>query len=115
MSNECAHGQLKRSCNYCEQANDEAEYEATIAKLQAELKISEAFGHCQTIALDKKRVELMARDKGNAYIELGVVKEENAMLREALTKLRDCDWVVSLPDRMDSVRDIAREALEGVE
>jgi len=28
-----------------------------------------------------------------------------------LTKLRDCDWVISLPDRMDAVRKIAREAL----
>lgn len=31
---------------------------------------------------------------------------------EALTKLRDCDWVITLPDRMDGVRDIAREALD---
>ncbi len=34
-------------------------------------------------------------------------------LREALVRLRDCDWVISLPDRMDAVRDIARAALEG--
>lgn len=33
------------------------------------------------------------------------------ILEAALTKLRDCDWVISLPDRMDAVRDIAREAL----
>lgn len=30
---------------------------------------------------------------------------------EALTKLRDCDWVISLPDRMDAVRDIAKAAI----
>ena len=29
----------------------------------------------------------------------------------ALRKLRDCDWVITLPDRMDAVRAIAREAL----
>lgn len=29
----------------------------------------------------------------------------------ALKKIRDCDWVISLPDRMDAVRDIAKEAL----
>ena len=32
-------------------------------------------------------------------------------LREALVRLRDCDWVISLPDRMDAVREIARAAL----
>jgi hypothetical protein len=32
-------------------------------------------------------------------------------LRAALRKLRDCDWVITLPDRMDAVRAIAREAL----
>lgn len=31
----------------------------------------------------------------------------------ALERLRDCDWVISLPDRMDAVREIAREALDG--
>jgi hypothetical protein len=29
----------------------------------------------------------------------------------ACERLRDCDWVISLPDRMDAVRDIARAAL----
>jgi len=38
---------------------------------------------------------------------------ENCVLRKALEKLRDCDWVISLPDRMDAVRKIAKEALEG--
>lgn len=33
-------------------------------------------------------------------------------LREALERLRDCDFVISLPDRMDAVRDIARDALD---
>lgn len=33
-------------------------------------------------------------------------------LEAALKRIRDCDWVISLPDRMDAVRDIAREALE---
>lgn len=36
-------------------------------------------------------------------------------MRDALIRLRDCDWVISLPDRMDAVRQIAREALEGIE
>ncbi len=34
-----------------------------------------------------------------------------AELEEALIRLRDCDWTISLPDRMDAVREIARKAL----
>lgn len=33
-------------------------------------------------------------------------------LEAALERLRDCDWVITLSDRMDAVRQIAREALE---
>ena len=32
--------------------------------------------------------------------------------QEALERIRDCDFVITLPDRMDAVRQIAREALE---
>ena len=38
------------------------------------------------------------------------VREER--LRTALQRLADCDWVITLPDRMDAVRKIAREALQ---
>lgn len=37
--------------------------------------------------------------------------ERCAKLREALERLRDCDWVITLPDRMDAVRGLARDAL----
>lgn len=33
-------------------------------------------------------------------------------LRAAFERIRDCDWVITLPNRMDAVRQIAREALE---
>lgn len=33
------------------------------------------------------------------------------VLEEALKKLRDCDWTIGRGDRMDAVRDLAREAL----
>ena len=33
-------------------------------------------------------------------------------LEYALERIRDCDFVITLPDRMDAVRAIAREALE---
>jgi len=32
-------------------------------------------------------------------------------LETALERIRDCDFVITLPDRMDAVRAIAREAL----
>jgi hypothetical protein len=33
-------------------------------------------------------------------------------LEYALQRIRDCDFVITLPDRMNAVRAIAREALE---
>lgn len=39
--------------------------------------------------------------------------EELHTFREALVRLRDCDWVITPLDRMDAVRDIARTALGG--
>ena len=33
-------------------------------------------------------------------------------LRDALERIRDCDFTITLPDRMDAVRKIAREALQ---
>ena len=46
-------------------------------------------------------------------MQLSTLTQENERLRGALIKLRDCDWVISLPDRMDAVRDIAKQALAG--
>lgn len=34
------------------------------------------------------------------------------MLTYGLERIRDCDFVITLPDRMDAVRAIAREALQ---
>jgi len=42
---------------------------------------------------------------------IATLTAERDRLRAALVRLRDCDWVISLPDRMDAVRDIARQAL----
>jgi hypothetical protein len=38
--------------------------------------------------------------------------EQLYRLETALKRIRDCDFVITLPDRMDAVRAIAREALE---
>ena len=47
--------------------------------------------------------------------ELATEREKVRVLRLACERLRDCDWVISLPDRMDAVREIAREALKKME
>lgn len=66
----------------------------------------------------QKTIDRLSREaeaKSHKYIDslvkIADLQAENASMREALVKLRDCDWVVSLPDRMDAVRDIARAAL----
>ena len=46
---------------------------------------------------------------GNDSLAMEIIR-----LRAALIRLRDCDWVIRLPDRMDAVRDIAREALSEI-
>ena len=35
-------------------------------------------------------------------------------LAEALRKLADCDWIITPHDRMDAVREIARDALQSL-
>ncbi len=50
-----------------------------------------------------------------AIARIEALEGEVARLRAALVRIRDCDWVITLPDRMDAVREIAREALEGTE
>ena len=52
------------------------------------------------------------------FEEVFSLRAENAQLRAenerketALIRLRDCDWVITLPDRMDAVRKIAGDAL----
>jgi hypothetical protein len=51
----------------------------------------------------------------HATAQLATEREKVRALRLACERLRDCDWVISLPDRMDAVRDIARAALAATE
>jgi hypothetical protein len=46
--------------------------------------------------------------------EINAVTEQRDRLKGALRKLADCDWVITLPNRMDAVRTIATEALTAV-
>ena len=54
-----------------------------------------------------------ARDQNLEQAKLlAMSADREEKLRTALQRLADCDWVISLPDRMDAVRKIAREALQ---
>ena len=44
--------------------------------------------------------------------DLKEAEKRAEMLTVALERICDCDFVITLPDRMDAVRAIAREALE---
>lgn len=71
--------------------------------------------------INNQRMEIVAlsQDVDKHYENYaGQLKRADALQRRidqleiALTKIRDCDFVIALPDRMDAVRAIAREALE---
>ena len=44
--------------------------------------------------------------------DLKEAEKRAEMLTVALERIRDCNFTITLPDRMDAVRQIAREALE---
>lgn len=46
--------------------------------------------------------------------ELAEVTKQRDMLIEGLEKIASCDWVITLPDRMDAVRNIANETLNKI-
>ena len=62
-------------------------------------KLARERNHWKSESLEQAKLLAMSADR-----------EET--LRTALQRLADCDWVISLPDRMDAVRKIAREALQ---
>ena len=47
-------------------------------------------------------------------LQLSLAEEQSRVdkLEVALERIRDCNFTITLPDRMDAVRAIAREALE---
>lgn len=46
--------------------------------------------------------------------DLTAVTKQRDALAEALQKLADCDWVITVPNRMDAVREIANKALQSI-
>lgn len=63
-----------------------------------------------------RRVTNRAHAYWENYLEMlrrvDVLTVELREAKSALERIRDCDFVITLPDRMDAVRAIAREALE---
>jgi len=58
-------------------------------------------------------VQPWVADAGWVADDLAAAADTVERLQAALTRLRDCDWVVTPHDRMDAVRAIARAALNG--
>jgi hypothetical protein len=73
-----------------------------MTKVQLEQALLEEVHRCTALELRIQNLnrELVSQDK------------RLQKLTTALERIRDCDFVISLPDRMDAVRAIAREALE---
>jgi len=56
----------------------------------------------------------MSEDESGEYVKFedyAKQAERIKALEAALIQLRDCDWTITLPDRMDAVREIAGNAL----
>ncbi len=57
------------------------------------------------------RNEYFRKLREHQRLTLESVTEQRDRLAEALREIADCDFVITLPDGMDAVRAIAREAL----
>jgi len=94
--------------------NDANKFETWIDRANARAERAEA-----ELAAAKERLRSEAMDDyasiKNLQRELATEREKVRVLRLACERLRDCDWVISLPDRMDAVREIACEALKKME
>ena len=55
------------------------------------------------------------RDCREAADALSAQAVEMERMREALIRLRNCDWITPTLDRMDAVRNLARQALGDTE
>jgi hypothetical protein len=65
--------------------------------------------HHVVLSLDgtgDRRYEMVIADDAHE------LERQNTRMRDALVRLRDCDWIVTPHDRMDAVRNIARDALK---
>ena len=65
--------------------------------------------HLDIPSTECQKTGIMLRQAANVMSDLN---RKITKMEIALSKIRDCDFVITLPDRMDAVRAIAREALE---
>jgi hypothetical protein len=86
--------------------------------------LSDAADRIEALEAEVERLQVECAENERLWNEASNLAELNGevadsamkcaeRLRAALVRIRDCDWVITLPDRMDAVREIAREALEG--
>jgi hypothetical protein len=59
-----------------------------------------------------ERAEWYQAQYQKLFTALNNTEKRMNTFKRALERIRDCDFVITLPDRMDAVRAIAREALE---
>jgi hypothetical protein len=71
-------------------------------------------GLCNHFQVSPANTTVLAVEILKIERELTEVTKQRDALAEALRKLADCDWVITLPDRMDAVRTIANEALQSL-
>ena len=68
-----------------------------------------------TMGVESYSGDDMAALHREMYEQINALTAKLAVATEALTRLGDCDWVITLPDRMDAVRAIARTALAKIQ
>lgn len=59
-----------------------------------------------------ERAEWYQKQYQKLLAALNEAEKRADVYKRGLERIRDCDFVITLPDRMDAVRAIAREALE---
>ena len=97
---ECEGGPLRLNVGYIQLKSNTAKLEQQLAEQAAQLEA------------EKIRSAAILESIDGCAGRVAELRQQLAELREALTRIRDCDWVITLPDRMDAVREIAREALD---
>lgn len=101
----------KQSAWHYDEMGKRIEYVAIGFARQLERELTAAREELKTAIGQRDAIEESRVMTSNIYIKTA---EQRDRLAEALQKLADCDWVISLPDRMDAVRSIAREALQSL-
>ena len=93
----------------CDKSVSRRNAERLVDTARAEVELR----HAEALADLKATHEAAMASAGQALESAGhALREENARLRTGLERLRDCDFVITPADRMDAVRDIARDALQ---